>query len=169
MGKSIQQWDVDQACHTELNLFRLLGLFIWAVDQDTTDNELLDAVLWPDGLGKFTDQNGAGNDGNSWQTQPVTSCYWSGKQHLFQSQYRVTDHLLTDFSPLLQTAEAAAQAHINLSQLWSVISMPTRIGKTNISAVRLLTFPIPSIADGVIRRSISLAYAEELQDAAAMR
>jgi chitinase len=63
----------------QLTSYRLLGLFIWAIDQDTLDNELLDAVLWPDGLGKFSERNGAGNDGNSWDTQPVTYCHWSGK------------------------------------------------------------------------------------------
>jgi hypothetical protein len=39
----------------------------------------LDAVLYPDGLGKFKDQNGAGNDGSQWESQPLTYCQWSGE------------------------------------------------------------------------------------------
>jgi chitinase len=62
---------------------RLNGLFIWAIDQDTTDNKLLDAVLYPDGLGKFKEQNGAGNDGSQWESQPLTYCQWSGETILY--------------------------------------------------------------------------------------
>ncbi len=36
-------------------------------------------MLYPDGLGKFKDQNGAGNDGSEWESQPLTYCQWSGE------------------------------------------------------------------------------------------
>lgn len=47
------RWKVEFA-----NEQGLRGLFIWAVTQDTHDNALLDAVLQPDGLGKFKNKNG---------------------------------------------------------------------------------------------------------------
>lgn len=74
---------------TEALAKRLNGLFIWAIDQDALDNKLLNAVLYPDGLGKFRDQNGAGNDGSQWETQPLTYCQWSGKTNItpFTSHY----------------------------------------------------------------------------------
>ena len=58
----------------------LRGLFIWAIDQDTYENSLLDAVLQPDGLGKFRDVNGAVGDGQDWRTVDLDgSCFWSSK------------------------------------------------------------------------------------------
>ncbi len=56
----------------------LRGLFIWAIDQDTLDNSLLNAVLQPDGLGKFAKKNGVGNDGQDWQPGSTSGCDWSG-------------------------------------------------------------------------------------------
>ncbi|KXH60486.1 glycosyl hydrolase family 18 [Colletotrichum salicis] len=57
----------------------LRGLFIWAIDQDNLDNDLLNAVLQPDGLGKFKKRNGVGADGSDWKKVDLDGrCFWSG-------------------------------------------------------------------------------------------
>ena len=58
---------------------RLRGLFIWAVTQDTDKNDLLDAVLQPDGLGKFKRRNGVHSDVDDWDTKSPDKCQFSGK------------------------------------------------------------------------------------------
>ncbi|KAL2757510.1 glycoside hydrolase family 18 protein [Sodiomyces alcalophilus JCM 7366] len=60
------------------NEMGLRGLFIWAIDQDDYDNSMLDAVLQPDGLGKFKKRNGVGGDGQDWTSVDMEGgCYWS--------------------------------------------------------------------------------------------
>jgi len=51
----------------------LLGLFIWAIDQDDNDHSALNALLG--GLGSFRAQNGVGSYG-SWKSSGG-SCYFS--------------------------------------------------------------------------------------------
>lgn len=54
------------------------GLFIWAVDQDDATHDLLNALLWPDGLGKFARQNGISSNGHYNEWSPLTStCFFS--------------------------------------------------------------------------------------------
>ncbi|GJC84621.1 putative chitinase 10 [Colletotrichum liriopes] len=56
----------------------LRGLFIWAIDQDTMENDLLNAVLQPEGLGKFKQRNGVGGDGSDWKKVDLDGrCFWS--------------------------------------------------------------------------------------------
>ncbi|KAI8944631.1 carbohydrate-binding module family 18 [Xylaria longipes] len=59
------------------NNLGLRGLFIWAIDQDTLNSTLLDAVLQPEGLGKFGKHNGVGNDGQDWISGSMIGCDWS--------------------------------------------------------------------------------------------
>lgn len=60
------------------------GLFIWALTQDTDKNDLLDAVLQPDGLGKFKDRNGVHSDVDDWDTKTPDQCVFSGKARLVE-------------------------------------------------------------------------------------
>lgn len=60
-------------------MFRLLGLMIWAIDLDDRQHSALDAVLWPDGLGKFKAQNGVGSrPTQEWNSGTDNQCEWSG-------------------------------------------------------------------------------------------
>ncbi|KAK4108057.1 glycoside hydrolase family 18 protein [Canariomyces notabilis] len=54
----------------------LRGLFIWAVTQDTA-GRLLDAVLQPDGLGKFKERNGVQSEVDPWETRLGDKCAFS--------------------------------------------------------------------------------------------
>lgn len=45
------------------------GLMIWAIDLDDKKNSALDALLQPDGLGKFSKQNGVSLDLGNWIRQ----------------------------------------------------------------------------------------------------
>jgi hypothetical protein len=59
--------------------YRLLGLFIWAIDEDTDNHDLLNAVLYPDGLGKFAAQNSDGyTDNSNYTTVEISQCLWTG-------------------------------------------------------------------------------------------
>ncbi|KAH8682064.1 hypothetical protein BX600DRAFT_429956 [Xylariales sp. PMI_506] len=55
----------------------LRGLFVWAIDQDDSTHDALNALLYPDGLGKFATQNGigSGSDFGSWTLQDGM-CYF---------------------------------------------------------------------------------------------
>ncbi|KAK4118089.1 glycoside hydrolase family 18 protein [Parathielavia appendiculata] len=66
------RWKVEFA-----NEQGLRGLFIWAVTQDTANNDLLDAVLQPDGLGKFRDRNGVHSGIDDWDTRVLDRCVFS--------------------------------------------------------------------------------------------
>ncbi len=56
----------------------LRGLFIWAVTQDSKDWNMLDAVLYPDGLGKFRERNGYHEDvDGDWKSRGDDNCYLS--------------------------------------------------------------------------------------------
>lgn len=65
---------IDEHC-----LIRLRGLFIWAVTQDTAQNDLLNAVLQPDGLGKFKNRNGIHSGADYWDTTTLDYCIFSGE------------------------------------------------------------------------------------------
>lgn len=54
---------------------RLRGLFIWAIDQDTPDHELLKGVLDPYGLGHFANRSG---DDSDFTSHSSSGCAWSG-------------------------------------------------------------------------------------------
>jgi chitinase len=54
-------------------------LFIWAVTQDTANNDLLNAALQPDGLGKFRKRNGVHTGADDWITGVYDRCFLSGK------------------------------------------------------------------------------------------
>lgn len=54
---------------------RLRGLFIWAIDQDTDDHEMLAAVLGDKGLGYF---GGVGSD-SDWTSFSTSGCEWSSE------------------------------------------------------------------------------------------
>jgi hypothetical protein len=61
-------------------VIRLLGLFIWSIDLDTLDHAALNAVLYPTGLGKFSQQNGIGVLGFGNYTGAIgDSCMFGGK------------------------------------------------------------------------------------------
>jgi len=67
------KWKVEFA-----NEQGLRGLFIWAVTQDTAEGTLLDAVLQPDGLGKFRERNGVQTEVDPWETRLGDQCTFSG-------------------------------------------------------------------------------------------
>lgn len=66
------QWKVDFA-----NKQGLRGLFIWAVTQDTAEGTMLNAVLQPDGLGKFKKRNGVQSEVDPWETRVGDKCSFS--------------------------------------------------------------------------------------------
>ncbi|KLU89887.1 hypothetical protein MAPG_08856 [Magnaporthiopsis poae ATCC 64411] len=66
------KWKVEFA-----NSVGLRGLFIWAVTQDTHKNDLLNALLQPDGLGKFKDRNGLRSDIDDWKSKTFNNCQFS--------------------------------------------------------------------------------------------
>ncbi len=68
---------IDEHCRVSLR-----GLFIWAVTQDTAQNDLLNAVLQPDGLGKFRKRNGVQSGADYWDTTTPDHCVFSGKSIL---------------------------------------------------------------------------------------
>jgi hypothetical protein len=57
--------------------FRLNGLFIWAIDLDTTDHRALQAVLGGK-LGAFSGQNGVGSGAGDFKPLTGNQCVWSG-------------------------------------------------------------------------------------------
>lgn len=72
-----------------LTLYRLLGLFIWAIDQDDDENRALAAVLCDqtvvdpedcvNSLGKFNKINGVRNDeSDGWEEVTGGKCHMSG-------------------------------------------------------------------------------------------
>ncbi|KAL8366129.1 hypothetical protein RB595_004752 [Gaeumannomyces hyphopodioides] len=66
------KWKVEFA-----NSQGLRGLFIWAVTQDTAKNDLLNALLQPDGLGKFKKRNGVRSAVDDWDTKTFDNCEFS--------------------------------------------------------------------------------------------
>jgi chitinase len=60
---------------------RLLGLFIWAIDQDDTAHSALQATLGGN-LGVFADQNGYDptNGAGDWDSVTGNSCVWSSTE-----------------------------------------------------------------------------------------
>lgn len=72
-------------------------MFIWATDQDTLDNDLLNAVLQPDGLGKFKDKNGVGGSGSDWESVDLEEgCFWSGKYPAVTAEHGTSQLLPAD-------------------------------------------------------------------------
>ncbi|KAH8895448.1 glycoside hydrolase [Thozetella sp. PMI_491] len=66
------RWKVDFA-----NSQGLRGLFIWAITQDTTNHTMLNAVLQPEGLGKFKEKNRVHSDIDDWDGKSPDKCVFS--------------------------------------------------------------------------------------------
>lgn len=67
--------------HLLTTTVRLLGIFIWGIDLDNKNHDALNAVLQPDGIGKFRQRNGVGsNTGLSTYVGAIgDSCIIEGK------------------------------------------------------------------------------------------
>ncbi len=92
----------------------LLGLFIWAIDQDDDDHSALNAVLHDrGGLGSFTAHNGVGSGRNTTDWVPVTGTCFLGDCDARPSCPGVTQAIGPDvrFSAMLWVNTARFAVH----------------------------------------------------------